>query len=277
LQCPFRRLPGHPPRTRLRCSPMWSPRAALWRFMMDVDFPDDFPDFVLNFTRIHPLTSPLSLLGCLKVELSLVAMKAGCLRAFEAFRGGGGAAVPPARAAPASGCVRGPSGRIRACWAVTREEARARGSSRSGFCSFPLLGFLHARLVWIGRLAPGLCEFVQYTLNSLRSPLTPEELCQRGGATLARLRMEVQLYSLQASATRLTGKHWAAPYASSLLPRSWARARCGVGAFAPAPTARVLASREWCGPGTVGGVLTGRGADLTVAAGRESLRDLLRL
>jgi hypothetical protein len=47
---------------------------------MDVDFPDDFPDFVLNFTRIHPLTSPLSLLGCLKVELSLVAMKAGCPR-----------------------------------------------------------------------------------------------------------------------------------------------------------------------------------------------------
>jgi len=52
-----------------------------------------------------------------------------------------------------------------------------------------------------------------------------------------------QLYSLRASATRLTGKHWAAPYASSLLARSRARARCGVGGFAPAPTAHVLASR----------------------------------
>ena len=31
--------------------------------------------------------------------------------------------------------------------------------------------------------------------------------------------MEAQLYSLRASATRLTGKHWAAPYASSLLAR----------------------------------------------------------
>jgi hypothetical protein len=80
-------------------------------------------------------------------------------------------------------------------------------------------------------------------VNSLRSPLTAEQLCQRRGATFARLRMEAQLYSLRASATRLTGKHWAAPYASSLLPRSRARARCGVGAFAPAPTAHVLASR----------------------------------
>ena len=71
--------------------------------------------------------------------------------------------------------------------------------------------------------------------NSLRSPLTPEQLCQRRGATFARLRMEAQLYSLRASATRLTGKHWAALYASSLLPRSRARARCGFGAFARVP------------------------------------------
>ena len=42
---------------------------------------------------------PLSLLWRLKVELSLVAMKAGCLRAFEALQGGNGAAVPPAPAA----------------------------------------------------------------------------------------------------------------------------------------------------------------------------------
>ena len=61
---------------------------------------------------------------------------------------------------------------------------------------------------------------------------------------------EVIRYSLRASATRITGKHWAAPYASSLLPRSRARARCGVGAFAPAPNARVLASRYWRGSGT---------------------------
>jgi hypothetical protein len=61
--------------------------------------------------------------------------------------------------------------------------------------------------------------------NSLRSPLTPEQLCQRRGATFARLRMEAQLYSLRASATRLTGKHWAAPYASSLFPRSRAGLR----------------------------------------------------
>ena len=53
--------------------------------------------------------------------------------------------------------------------------------------------------------------------NTLRSPLTPEQLCQRRGATFARLRMEAQLYSLRAAATRLTGKHWAAPYASSVL------------------------------------------------------------
>jgi len=79
-------------------------------------------------------------------------------------------------------------------------------------------------------------------VSSLRSPLAPEQLCQRRGATFARLRMEAQLYCLRASATRLTGKHWAAPYASSLLARSRSRVRCGVGAFAPAPTAHVLAS-----------------------------------
>jgi hypothetical protein len=74
--------------------------------------------------------------------------------------------------------------------------------------------------------------------NSLRSPMTPEQLCQRRGATFARLRIEAQLYSLRASATRLTGKHWAAPYASSLLPRSRARARCGSGLLLrlPSPT-----------------------------------------
>ena len=81
-------------------------------------------------------------------------------------------------------------------------------------------------------------------VNSLRPTLTPEQLCQRRGATFAHLRMAAQLlYSLRAAATRLTGKHWAAPYASSLLSRSRARARCGVGAFAPAPPALVLASR----------------------------------
>ena len=52
-------------------------------------------------------------------------------------------------------------------------------------------------------------------VNSLLPPLTPEQLCQRRGATFARLRMEAQLYSLLAAATLLTGKYWAVPYASS--------------------------------------------------------------
>ena len=51
----------------------------------------------------------------------------------------------------------------------------------------------------------------------------------------------IQLYSLRTSATRLTGKYWAAPFASSLIPRSRALARCGLGAFAPAPAAHVRA------------------------------------
>jgi len=44
-----------------------------------------------------------AVLGRLKAEFSLVAMKAGCLRAFEALRCGGGAAVPPAPAAALPG------------------------------------------------------------------------------------------------------------------------------------------------------------------------------
>jgi hypothetical protein len=79
--------------------------------------------------------------------------------------------------------------------------------------------------------------------NSIRSASTPEQLCQRRGATFARLRMAALLYSLRASATRLTGKHWAAPYASSLLDRSRARALCGAEAPALASAARVPASR----------------------------------
>jgi hypothetical protein len=54
--------------------------------------------------------------------------------------------------------------------------------------------------------------------------------------------------SLRASATRLTGKHWVAPYASSLLMGSRAPARRGDGALAPAPAAHVPASHEWCRP-----------------------------
>jgi hypothetical protein len=65
--------------------------------------------------------------------------------------------------------------------------------------------------------------------NSLRSPLTSGQLCQRRGAMFARLRMEAQLYSIRASAARLNWKHWAAPYASSLLTGSRARARRGSG------------------------------------------------
>jgi len=41
--------------------------------------------------------------------------------------------------------------------------------------------------------------------NPLRSPLTPEQLCQRRGATFARLRMEAQLYSLRQLPRRVEG------------------------------------------------------------------------
>jgi len=41
----------------------------------------------------------VAVLGRLKAEFSLVAMKAGCLRAFKALQGGAGAAVPPPPAA----------------------------------------------------------------------------------------------------------------------------------------------------------------------------------
>ena len=87
------------------------------------------------------------------------------------------------------------------------------------------------------------CSASHAVANSIRLASTPEQLCQRRGAMFARLRMAAQLYSLRASATRLTGKHWAAPYASSLLARSRARARCGAEAPALASAARVPASR----------------------------------
>jgi len=99
-------------------------------------------------------------------------------------------------------------------------------------------------VLWTGR------ETKNFDAQALKTPLTTEQLCQRRGATFARVRMEAQLYCLRAAATRLTGKYWAAPYASSLLARSRSRGRCGVGAFAPAPAAHVRASRQWCGPGT---------------------------
>jgi hypothetical protein len=50
-----------------------------------------------------PRQMRVAVLGRLKAEFSLVAMKAGCLRAFEALRGRGGAAVPPAPAAALPG------------------------------------------------------------------------------------------------------------------------------------------------------------------------------
>jgi len=68
--------------------------------------------------------------------------------------------------------------------------------------------------------------------NSLRSPLTPEQLCHRRGARSLDFGWRL---SCTASGPQL--------HVSSLLPRSRARARCGVGAFAPAPNAHVLASR----------------------------------
>jgi hypothetical protein len=54
-----------------------------------------------------------AVLGRLKAEFSLVAMKAGCLRAFEALRGGGAAAVPPASAAAVDAPSRGPVEQLR--------------------------------------------------------------------------------------------------------------------------------------------------------------------
>ena len=63
----------------------------------------------------------------------------------------------------------------------------------------------------------------------------PHGGCFCGVFTVDGFRMEAQLYSLRASATRLTGKYWAAPYASSLLPRSRARARCGIGLLPQLP------------------------------------------
>ena len=47
------------------------------------------------------------------------------------------------------------------------------------------------------------------TANSIRSASTPEQLCQRRGATFARLRMAAQLV-LRIVSLRLTGEHWAA-------------------------------------------------------------------
>ena len=104
---------------------------------------------------------PLSLLWRLKVELSLVAMKAGCLRSFEALWGGGGAAVPPTPAAVLPGVVSAlalpppvafaapmvqavafsaDGGSYRARWAMTCEEAPGRGFSPSGLCFSPFWG-----------------------------------------------------------------------------------------------------------------------------------------
>ena len=74
----------------------------------------------------------------------------------------------------------------------------------------------------------------------LRAPLPPSTSRERSTARLGPHPAGAR--SLQ-RLPRLTRKYWAAPYTSSLLPRSRARARCGLGAFAPGPAAHVLASR----------------------------------
>ena len=112
-----------------------------------------------------------AVLGRLKAEFSLVAMKAGCLRAFEALQGGAGAAVPPSPAAVPPGRGRGAGslrlrrrprpqwcrrwrsrralGRMRACWAV-RVRRLPPWLFRGLGCVLSPSGFSRAYLVWLG-------------------------------------------------------------------------------------------------------------------------------
>ena len=78
-------------------------------------------------------------LGRLKAELSLVAMKAGCLHAFEALRCGGGAAVPPASAAalPGVGAVLAPPSSVAFAAPVVQAVAVSAGG---GSCAGVLGG-----------------------------------------------------------------------------------------------------------------------------------------
>jgi hypothetical protein len=54
---------------------------------------------------------------------------------------------------------------------------------------------------------------------------TPE---QQRGTLFARIRMKLTFFSLRASGTRLTGKHWATPFTSPQLAASQAQARSGI-------------------------------------------------
>ena len=57
-------------------------------------------------------------------------------------------------------------GRMRACWAVAREEATGRGSFAVWAVFFPLRRFfLRASRFWLCCLVPGLYEIIQYTLS----------------------------------------------------------------------------------------------------------------
>ena len=86
-----------------RQGPSWSPRqacrtptpSASWSFSRAGVNVDDAGAVM----GANPLQMRGAVLGRLKAEFSLVAMKAGCMRAFEALRGGAGAAVPPPLAA----------------------------------------------------------------------------------------------------------------------------------------------------------------------------------
>jgi len=128
-----------------------------------------------------------AVLGRLKAEFSLVAMKAGCLHAFEALQCGGGAAVPTASAAAlpgvgggagssAFGRVRGPGGArgggLGGRWVVCGRAGRCRVRrlpavvfSRSGSWFFPVLGSFACLSVWFVCMIPGLYEAIQYTLS----------------------------------------------------------------------------------------------------------------
>ena len=124
-----------------------------------------------------------AVLGRLRADFSLVAMKAGCLRAFEALRGGGAAAVPPASAAalPGVGLVLVPPSSVAFAAPVVQAVAvSAGGGSGAGVLGGAGWGGSRPWIfaVWVvvfprfGRMLPGLYEFIQYTLSfSGQAPL----------------------------------------------------------------------------------------------------------
>jgi hypothetical protein len=154
-------------------------------------------------------------------------------------------------------------GRVRACWAVTREEAPGRGFLRSGLCFFLFGGFCVP--IWFGLVGwypvcsrlfntPSLSLFKTWTAPR-RSPDTTTTTTTGINATdqllvsttshyahlsplLLRARGALQTWTAHRrspdnTTTTTTGGRWATPCASPLL--------LGPRAFAPTPAARVLA------------------------------------